>query len=381
MAYTSITAGISIKPTTLVRRSSFFVANEYRPIFELTRASIVESTHFGAVAVVDSFGHLLAWYGNPNLVTFMRSSAKPLQALPFIEYGGDQSFHLTSKEIAILCASHEGTDEHVEVIKAIQAKVGVQESDLLCGTHLLSHPATVEAMRARGENPTPNRNNCSGKHTGMLAHARMRGLPIAEYINPEHPVQKTILQTFSEMCAIQPERVEIGTDGCSAPNFAIPLSSAALGFARLCDPRSLSQERAAACRRITSAMMANPVMVSGVGRFDTRVMEVCSKRVLAKGGAEGYMALGILPGALGAESPGIGIVFKVADGDLSVRNADGSFRNRVRPAVALEILRQLGYVSEKELEALAVFGPVRPVTNARKIVVGESRPAFSLERK
>ena len=357
------------------------MAGEYQPVFELTRGNIVESIHFGAVAVVDSSGHLLAWYGDPKIVTFMRSSAKPLQALSFIEHGGDQTFHLTSKEIAIICASHEGTDEHVEVIKGIQDKVGVQESDLLCGTHLLSHLPTIEAMRARGETLTPNRNNCSGKHTGMLAYARMRGLPIADYINPEHPVQKTIFETVSVMCGMESERVEIGTDGCSAPNFAIPLSNAALGFARLCDPRSLSQERAAACRRITSAMMANPIMVSGEGRFDTRVMEVCSKRIIAKAGAEGYMALGILAGALGAESPGIGIVFKVADGDLSMRDANGNSRNRVRPAMALEILKQLGYVNEKELEALAEFGPVRPVANARKIVVGESHPAFSLKRE
>jgi L-asparaginase II len=215
----------------------------------------------------------------------------------------------------------------------------------------------------------------------MLAHARMRGLPIADYINPDHPVQKTILAAFSEMCGMEPERVKIGTDGCSAPNFAIPLSNAALGFARLCDPRDLSQKRAAACRRITSAMMANPVMVSGMGRFDTRIMEVCSKRIVAKGGAEGYMALGIIAGAMGAGSPGIGIVFKVSDGDLAVRDAEGIFHNRVRPAMALEILKQLGCVSEKELEALAEFGPVRPVINGRRIVVGESRPAFSLNRE
>ena len=357
------------------------MAGEYQPVFEVTRGRIVESIHFGAVAVVDSSGHLLAWYGDPKVITFVRTSAKPFQALPFIEHGGDQTFHLTSKEIAILCASHEGTDEHVEVIKGIQAKVGIQESDLLCGTHQLSHLPTVEAMRARGETLTPNRNNCSGKHTGMLAHARMRGLPISDYINPEHPIQKNILETFSEMCGMLPEQVETGTDGCSAPNFAIPLSNAALGFARLCDPRSLSQERAAACRRITAAMMANPVMVSGFGRFDTRIMEVCSKRILAKGGAEGFMALGILGGALGAESPGIGIAFKVSDGDASLRQADGNFRNRVRPAMALEILKQLGYISQAELEELAEFGPVRPVTNARKIVVGESRPAFSLKRE
>ncbi len=372
--------GITTQPPTLPAKSSYPVTNAYQPVFELTRGGIVESTHFGAVAVVDALGRLLAWHGDPGTVTFMRSSAKPLQALSFIENGGDQSFHLTSREIAILCASHEGTDEHVEVIKGIQAKVGVQEGDLLCGTHLLTHLPTVEAMKERGELLSPNRNNCSGKHTGMLAYARMRGLPIADYINPEHPVQKIILETFSEMCGIDPARVGIGTDGCSAPNFAIPLTNAALGFANLCDPRSLEQVRAAACRRITSAMMANPVMVSGVGRLDTRIMEVCSKRILAKGGAEGYMSLGIMAGVLGTESPGIGIAFKVSDGDLSVRNPDGTFRNRVRPALALEILRQLGAITDKELETLSEFGPINPVTNARKIVVGESRPAFTLQR-
>jgi len=356
------------------------VAEFYQPLFEVTRGRIVESIHFGAIAAVDSTGKLLAWYGDPTVVTYLRSSAKPLQALPLVEQGGDQTFHLTSKEIAIICGSHDGTDEHVEVIKGIQAKVGVQESDLLCGTHLLSHLPTVEAMRARGDLPTPNRHNCSGKHTGMLAQARMRGLPIADYINPEHPIQKSILETFAAMCGIEPERVEIGIDGCSAPNFAIPLSNAALGYARLCDPRSLSQERAGACRRITSAMIANPSMVAGTERFDTRIMEVCSKRIIAKAGAEGFMALGILGGALGADSPGIGIVFKVADGDISQRDSEGGFHNRVRPAVALEILKQLGYVSAEELETLSAFGPVRPITNARKTIVGETRPAFILQR-
>jgi L-asparaginase II len=357
------------------------VGYDYQPLFEVTRGSLVESVHYGAIAVVDANGRLLAWYGDPKIVTFLRSSAKPFQALPFIEQGGDQAFHLTSKEIAILCGSHIGTDEHVEVVKGIQAKAGVQESDLLCGTHLLSHLPTVEAMQAREEAISPNRNNCSGKHTGMLAFARMRGLPISDYINPEHPIQKAILESFAQMCGMEQSRVEVGTDGCSAPNFAVPLSNAALGFARLCDPRSLSQERAGACRRIAAAMTANPAMVSGEGRFDTRVMEVCSKRILAKAGAEGYMAMGVLPGALGAESPGIGIAFKVADGDLSARDNDGNFRNRVRPAVALEILRQMGYVSAEELEALAGFGPVRPVTNGRKMVVGEARPVFTLKRE
>ena len=357
------------------------MAESYQPLFEVTRGRIVESVHFGAAAVVDSSGRLLASLGDPKLVTFLRSSAKPFQALPFIEHGGDQTFHLTSREVAIICGSHDGTDEHVEVIKGIQAKVGVQESDLLCGTHPLSHMPTVEAMRLRGEALSPNRHNCSGKHTGMLAAARMRGLPIADYVNPDHPVQKAILDTLAEICTLPVDQVELGIDGCSVPNFALPLFNAALGFARLCDPRGTQTERAAACRRITQSMMANPVMVAGSERFDTRLMEVCSGHILAKSGAEGYMLLGIPGGVLGADSPGVGIAFKVSDGDLAIRKANGDLYNRVRPAVALEILRQMGWISEKDLEALSTdFGPIKPVTNWRKIVVGHSRPAFTLQR-
>jgi len=357
------------------------MTESYQPIFEVTRGRIVESLHFGAAAVVDSGGNLLAWLGDPKVITFLRSSAKPFQALPFIEHGGDQTFHLTSKDVAIICGSHDGTDEQVEVIKGIQTKVGVQESDLLCGTHPLSNLPTIEAMRARGEGLSPNRHNCSGKHTGMLAAARMRGLPIADYINPEHPVQKAILDTLAEICSIPPEQVEVGIDGCSVPNFALPLYNAALGFARLCDPRGLKAERAAACRRITRSMMANPVMVAGQGRFDTRLMETFPGRFVAKGGAEGYMILGVMSGALGARSPGVGIAFKVSDGDIPIRKANGDTYNRVRPAVALEILGQMGYITEKEMEFLAAdFGPIKPVTNWRKIAVGHSRPSFTLQR-
>jgi len=353
----------------------------YKPIFEVTRGRIVESIHFGAAVVVDSGGRLLAWLGDPKALTFLRSSAKPFQALPFIERGGDQTFHLTSKEVALICGSHNGTDEHVDVLKGIQAKVGIQESDLLCGSHPLSHVPTIEAMQARGEVPTPNRHNCSGKHTGMLAAARMRGLPIADYVNPEHPVQKTILETLTEVCSLPVDLVEVGIDGCSAPNFAVPLYNAALGFARLCDPRGLQVERATACRRITQSMMANPLMVGGPGQFDTHLMEACSGHIVAKSGAEGYMILGIMGGMLGAESPGVGIAFKISDGDFSIRKANGETYNRVRPAVTLEILRQMGYISKKELETLhANFGPVKPVTNWRKLVVGESRPTFTLQR-
>jgi len=344
--------------------------SQFLPVVELTRGPIIESIHFGAIAVVDVNGNLLASYGDPGAITFLRSSAKPFQALPFIEMGGDQTFGLTEREIALMCSSHSGTDEHMLVLQGMQKKIGVNENNLLCGIHTPTYQVTARAMLLRGEEPTPNRHNCSGKHTGMLAHAVLRKLPIEDYINVNHPVQQTILKTFAEMCALPVEDVVLGTDGCSAPNFAVPMRSAALAYARLCDPGQLDSGRAEACRRIVHAMTANPDMVGGPGRFDTVLMELAGDRLVAKSGAEGYQGIGVMPGALGPGSPAIGIVMKVSDGDLG---------GRARPCAAIEILHQLGVISQGEIDTLASasFGAQR-LYNYRKLVVGEMHPCFEL---
>ena len=338
------------------------------PLIEVTRGSIVESLHFGAIAVVDAQGKLVASCGDPDTLTFLRSSAKPFQALPFVELGGDQAYGLTPRELALICASHSGTDEHVAVVQGIQARVGLGEVDLLCGTHWPYHEPTARSIWMRDEKPTPNRHNCSGKHTGMLAHALLRRLPKADYVNLAHPVQQSILAAFAEMVGLPVEQVTLGIDGCSAPNFAVPLRNAALGYARLSDPQRLPSRRADACQRIFDAMTTNPDMVGGPGRFDTLSMEQTGGRMVIKSGAEGYQAIGLGPGALGPGSPGLGIAFKVADGDSG---------DRARPTVAVEILRQLGAISPAELEALAGFGP-RPLYNFRGLQVGETRPCFTL---
>lgn len=356
------------------------MTSPYQPIFEFTRGKIVESIHAGAIAVVDACGELLAWHGDPTVTTFLRSTAKPFQAMPFLERGGQAFYALTPKEIALMCASHSGTDEHVQVVRGIQAKTGVQETDLLCGTHPPYDQSTQEALRERKEAVTSNRHNCSGKHTGMLAYTHMlaqqRGAPLSDlpYIAFEHPIQKEIMQTFAEMCDVQPAQIEVGIDGCSAPNFAVPLRNAAHGFARLCDPGTggvQPRQRREACRTLTAAMTAHPEMVGGPGRFDTELMRIAGGRVMTKTGAEGYQGVGLMPGVLSADSPGVGIAVKIGDGDV---------RGTVRCAVVLEILRQLGVLSETELAALKKYGPRIPVYNWRKLEVGEGRPCFELTR-
>ncbi len=339
------------------------------PLYELTRGEYVESVHFGSIAISDNQGRLVAWYGDPHTITFLRSSAKPFQALPFIEENGQNYFELSPKEIALICASHPGTDDHLSIIQDIQNKTGVSETELMCGVHPVFDETTAERMRIRGEVLTPNRHNCSGKHTGMLAFAHMQKWSTSDYLDQDHPVQEKILSIFSEMSGVSTGEVGIGIDGCSAPNFAVPLHNAALAYARLCDPEGLSSKRADACRTITSAMMNNAFMVAGPGRFDTRLMEVTAGRILAKGGAEGYQALGIMPGALNSASPALGITFKISDGDL---------RGRARPAVTLEILRQLHALSPSEEEELSEFGPSLPLMNWRKLEIGRTKPAFKL---
>lgn len=353
----------------------------FQPIYELCRGDsyqdlaneITESVHFGAVAIVDAHGKLLASYGDPNTITYLRSTAKPFQALPLIESEAAQQYGLEDDEIAVICSSHSGCDEHVAVVQKLQEKCGVRESDLLCGTHYPLHEETARALRQRGEKPTPNRHNCSGKHSGMIAFARFRNLSYDDYINPQHPIQQTIVATFAEMCRLPPEQVQVGTDGCSAPNFAVPLYNAALAYARLCDPICggvLPARRVEACQRITHAMTTYPHLVGGPGRFDTCLMEAAQGKIVSKTGAEGYQGLGLMPGLLGKDSPGIGIALKISDGDQ---------RGKVSAAVSIEVLRQIGALGEQVLNALSDFGPTLPLTNFRQLTVGTAKPIFNLQ--
>src|SRR5574337_833672 len=196
------------------------------PLLELTRGRLVESIHLGSIAVVDSQGSLLHSIGEAHSVAFLRSSAKPFQALPFVERGGAEHFGFTPKELALSCSSHETAQIHLEAVAALQKKIGIHESDLQCGPHLPSDPEMLKRVIREHITPTANFNNCSGKHTAMLAHAKMRGLPLESYLSLDHPIQRDILAGLAEMSGLSPEAIALGVDGCSAPNFALPLYNA-----------------------------------------------------------------------------------------------------------------------------------------------------------
>lgn len=347
------------------------LANDCSPLVEITRGETVESIHYGAFIVVDPQGRVVACLGNPDLISFPRSSMKPFQALPFIERGGAEAFGFTDQEIAIMCASHSGTGAHRQVLAGMHEKIGTQESDLSCGVHWPSDAETRTAMKIAGEEPTPFHHNCSGKHTGMLAHARLRGLDLKDYLNPSHPIQVSIRETLAKMVELSPEDLSLGIDGCSAPVYAFPLKNMALGVAKLADPVHLNNQRAKACQKITNAMMSHPTMIAGPGKFDTRLMMIADGKLFSKGGAEGYHIIGIMPGVLAKESPGLGIAIKIADGDQS---------GRARASVSLTILEAMGILDEAAITAMSPFGNTT-LKNWRKLTIGEIRPVKSIKEQ
>jgi L-asparaginase II len=342
----------------------------YRPIYQRTRGSFLESVHFGAVAVVDPAGVLIAWYGDPQTTTFLRSSAKPFQALPLVERGGLEAFEITDQELALICASHSGTPVHLEVLAGLQARLDISQEDLACGTHLPFHPGSRKQLICREEDPSPNHHNCSGKHTGMIALAKLLDVPVQGYTEASHPVQQIILQTIAEMCSVPEDNLLIGRDGCSVVTFGMPLQNAALGWARLTAPANLSSQREQACRKIVQALQKHPEMVAGPERFDTSLIQQAGNVLVAKAGAEAFQSIGVFPQASSKYPQGLGIAIKISDGGRG---------KTVRSAAALETLRQLEILKDDQLSELSHFGPVLPLRNQRELLVGEGKPCFQLE--
>lgn len=339
---------------------------DYLPILEVTRGKVVESIHYGAFVVADRDGNIHQSWGSNDLVTYLRSSAKPFQAIPLIEAGGIEHFGLSEKQVALICASHSGSDDHFAVAKSIQNLVGVAEDDLICGTHPPGDKAAREKLIRNGEEPTYNRHNCSGKHLGMLALAVMMGESIEDYCEIDHPVQQKILATLREIFDIESDRVQIGIDGCSVPTFALPIRKAARAYARLADPTGFPEPRQRAINKIWKAMTGNPEMIAGHGRLDTQVMKAFDGVVLSKGGAEGYQGMAIAPGAIGPGSPALGVAMKISDGDGW---------SRARGFLGTEILRDLGMIGEDVPPELAEISNPK-VRNWRYLEVGELRSLY-----
>lgn len=322
---------------------------------EVVRGGVVESRHDVHVAVADGDGVLLASTGDPGLMTFYRSAAKPMQALPLVEEGLVHRFGLSHEELALCCASHEGEPRHVAGARSILAKAGADEELLRCGPHApYSREAALELARS-GESPRRIHNNCSGKHAGMIALAIGMGWDPTDYHEAAHPVQRRMMDEVVRWSGLPEDRLPTGIDGCGVVCFAAPLADMARSFAAF--TRAADEGQGAA--GVVDAMTSHPFMVGGTGRTCTGVMDVAGDRVFVKVGAEGVYCGGL-------RGRGVGFAIKVSDGG----------RRAVEVAL-VHVLAALEALSAEDVEALRDHG--RPVVrNTRGEEVGEVRPAFDL---
>lgn len=334
-------------------------APQHAPLAEVTRGPAVESVHYGAVAVVDRAGRVLHATGDPNVLTFTRSALKPLQALPFVSGGGPERFGYSTAQRALLCASHSGEPRHAAAVADMLARAGLASTDLQCGTQ----PPGYYEVEGRVPPPppySPLSHNCSGKHAGMLAWCVQCGEPTADYLAFDHPLQRAIRHAVATFSGVAEDRLVAGTDGCSAPNYALPLAALARAFARLAtadhDP-----DFGDAPRQIAAAMTAAPEFVSGAHRSDAALMSAGRGDWVTKVGAEGVQAIGV-------RSAGLGIAVKVADGS-----------KRALLPVVVDVLEQLGLVDARGREILAGWGR-RTLVNYRGLPTGEVRSIAVLDK-
>ena len=340
------------------------------PLVEVRRGGITESRHRGHVIAIEPDGNVVAYLGAPQItVTFLRSSAKPFQALPLLVSGAADRFDFTDREVALACASHDGEPIHTEIVTSMLEKIGLGPEALKCGVHEPYGAVAARQLRERGEAPNVLHNNCSGKHAGMLALALHLGAPTETYIRPEHPVQIAIGKTIAQFTGVPVEDLAVAVDGCAVPVFGMTVKAMALAYTRLISPPAeFGDATRRACERIVRVMSAYPELIGGTSdRLDTEIMRAAPGRLISKVGADGVYTAGINPCE---EWPrGLGLALKIEDGDDRL----------ARPPVVVESLRQLGVLKDESLEAVAKYA-FFPVLNRPGDVVGEIRAEFELKR-
>jgi len=329
-------------------------------LVEVYRGGIVESVHYGSIVVVDTDGHIIYELGNPERFTYFRSAAKPLIAISSLEAGIAEEFGLDLKEIAIIASSHTGEKTHIETLTGILEKTGIRLEQLKCGEHPpLYHEAAVE-LYASGGAPTSLHCNCSGKHLGIMAAAKLKGMSVDDYYMPDHPIYNDIETVLSDFCRIPKRSIIKHIDGCNIPVYGVPLKNMALAYANLADEGFMGGKYRKTQKLLMDAMRAHPEMVGGTDRIDTHIIRKFKDRLICKTGAEASHCVG-LPGK------GMGIALKIEDGNL-----------RAVGPVILETLLQTGIISREEAEELKdIWNP--PTLNHSKVKVGETRAVFKLK--
>lgn len=331
-------------------------------LVEVTRGSLVECRHRGAISIFDADGKSVLSIGDVSARVFPRSAIKAFQALPLVESGAAEALDYDDAELALACASHSGEEVHANSARVMLIKAGLSEDALECGSQWPKRMEDAAKLIQADEQPCALHNNCSGKHAGFLGLARVMGVQTQGYVNADHPVQQEIKLVMEQMTGDTLTADVCGTDGCSIPTYATALDKFALAFARFGTGEGLDPLRAKAAERLYEACVNEPYMVAGTDRFCTRIMETFRGRVFVKTGAEGVFCAAI-------PELGYGVALKCDDGATRA--------SEVMMATVLQGLLDLNDDEAKVLEK-----DVRTdILTRRGVVAGQVRPTADFVEK
>lgn len=253
------------------------------------RNGLDESVFYGHAVSVDHEHKVISSLGNPNYMTYIRSSSKPIQALAIILSGAYDKFNLELKHLAIASGSHNGQRIHTDTVSDLLERCRIREDNLICGIH---PPLTKAARIEFDENSAKQINhNCSGKHAGMLACCAARGWKLEGYNRIDHPVQQMTLGIMAKMCRTEKEKIVIGVDGCGVPVFGMPLVNMSIGFSNLSKPDRLEPTIRDAVELVAESVKRYPLLLGGEDRVMTAFLED-NPNVVAKDGAEAVFCCG-----------------------------------------------------------------------------------------
>jgi len=319
-------------------------------LVEVIRGRTSESRHRGHVVEVDAAGKVVRAVGAPATEITLRSTVKPFAAVALIESGAADDLALTPSELAIICASHTGEDKHVRTLQAVFRRASVTQALLQCGTAgAPSDERTASRLSRDGETPGPIRHGCSGFHAASILMSAYAGWSLDDYTEPRHPSQRAVLATVARLFGRDAETLPTAIDNCGLRTYEVTLLELARAYLLLADPEGSTsgvadEATAAALLRIRDAMMAAPDLVGGTfDNLDTELMRRRPGGLVAKAGADGLRAVGIVP----ADGR--------AAGAVAVKIEDGDGSRRALSAASVEALAQVGLLDERDLRALSVY--------------------------
>ncbi|KPD14274.1 asparaginase [Phaeobacter sp. 11ANDIMAR09] len=325
------------------------------PMAEIWRGSLLESLHLGHAVICDEAGQIVRSWGDPEAVIYPRSSAKMIQALPLITSGAAAKYGLTSEQLALACASHNGAHIHTDRVNSWLAQLGLSDSDFRCGSQEPADLPARDELIKTDNSPCQVHNNCSGKHAGFLTLNQHLGAG-SEYVEIDHPVQQACLTAFEEVTGMASPTY--GIDGCSAPNFATTVRGLARAMGWFASAHERSDRSSEAAAALTSAMASHPDLVAGETRACTNLMRAMGGKVAIKTGAEAVF-VAIIP------EKKLGVAVKIVDG-----------ATRASECAIASILVGLGVLEADHPETRKYMNA--PLLNRRGIDCGAVRPSAEM---